>query len=143
MSRRDAIERLVERRGGAAALRRRAEGTRLGVESRVAPGWADYRDGGRTDAIERHAHEVHYDVLRREGVPADRAREIAAESSERQARELDRIRGESGARPTLAPAVRTSGWNMRSLLPDSLLTDDERAERARVIAERDARLGGG
>lgn len=138
---RDLAERIVARRGGADAQRRRHVGTRLGIESRVAPGWAEYREG---NAIERHTREVHYDVLRREGIDADRAREIAAESSERQARELERIRGEGGSpRATLAPAARTSGWDIRRILPDSLLTDEERAARAAEIVERDARLLGG
>jgi hypothetical protein len=63
--------------------------TRLGRRSPVAPGLADYDSAAE---IERRAREIHYDVLRREGTDRDRALEIAADSSEQQARLLERQR---------------------------------------------------
>jgi len=141
----DALERRVLARGGAEELRRRHRGTRLGGEERVARGWTDYRDGSSAAPIEAHAREVHYDVLRREGFSEERAREIAAESSELQARELERWRGERLVGPAgeRAPAVRASGWDVRSILPASLLSDEDRREleARRVAADGSSRVG--
>lgn len=96
----------------------------------VAPGWAEYR--GERGNLERHTFEVHRDILRREGFDRDRATEIARESSERQAIEVDRLRGEvlravpvdteGRARPV------RSGWDIRKILPSALLSDEDRAE---------------
>lgn len=119
---RRAVAKRLER-VGADRLRQRHAGTRLGVESRVAQGWAEYRDGGSAAPIEQHAREVHYDVLRREGFSADRAREIAAESSEVQARELERMRGEGGVLAGARAPREPSGFDIRSILP-SALTDE-------------------
>jgi hypothetical protein len=44
---------------------------------------------------ERHAREIHYDVLRQSGFDADRAREIAHESADGQARQLDKQRDDA------------------------------------------------
>jgi len=116
----DAIRRLLARPGARERLERRARGTRLGVEARVAPGWTEYREG---NAIEQHAREVHYDVLRREGFDRQRAREIAAESSERQAEELARIRGDrlvvsGGSIPEGEPRRPGCGLALPSALTD-------------------------
>lgn len=110
---------------------RRQRGTRLGYEPVVQAGWSEYGKGN----VERHAREVHYDVLRREGFDAERAREISARSAEHQERLSDEMRARKSAEGTERAAQRLS-----SLLPDAFLTDEERAERARQIAERDAHL---
>lgn len=73
--------------------------TRLGRVSPVAPGLADYDSPAE---IERRAREIHYDVLRREGTDRDRALEIAADSSEQQARLLERQRETARAAVHLA-----------------------------------------
>lgn len=138
MSLRDALERRIRARGGPGELERRHRGTRLGHEERVALGWTDYRDAGSAAPIETHAREVHYDVLRREGFDADRAREIAAESSELQARELERWRGERLVGPAGAtPRAERSGWDVRSILPGALLSDADREELEARRAGRD------
>lgn len=110
---------------------RRQRGTRLGYEPVVQAGWSEY--GPRS--VERHAREVHYDVLRREGFDAERAREISARSAEHQERLSDEMRARKSAEGTERQAQR-----LASLLPDAFLTEEQRAERAREIAAREARL---
>lgn len=121
---------------------RHLRGTRIGIPARVGGAWREYRgpDGSGAD-VERHAREVHYDILRREGFDPDRARQIAAESSEEQHRLVDRMRSE-GAELVSVPDRRSfappSGFRVESILPMSLLSDEERAEvearRARELA---------
>lgn len=121
---------------------RRHRGTRLGFAPRVAPAWSEYRDQRGNLENPVIAREVHYDVLRREGFDADRARQIAAESSEKQHRLAEEMRGERRG-PALerqAERLRSSGFKLSTLLPDAFLTDEERAQRASDIAEREAAL---
>lgn len=112
--------------GAAERARKRHQGTRLGYQARVALGWTEYRDtSGSSSPIEQHAREVHYDVLRREGFDPDRAREIAAQSSELQARELERWRGEGSVGPTpVRSAPQPSGFRIESILPAAITRDE-------------------
>lgn len=89
-----AREILLSRRVSAGRVRYEREQTRLGRASPVKAGWSEYDSSAE---VERRAAEIHYDVLRREGFDADRAREIAASSADQQARLLERAREERTA----------------------------------------------
>lgn len=123
---------------------RHLRGTRIGIPARVGGAWREYREAdGRGVDVERHAREVHYDVLRREGFDADRARQISARSSEEQQRLTERMREEGQqlvSVPVRRPALPPSGFRVESLLPASFLSDEERAAREAEVAERDAAL---
>ena len=72
-------------------------GSRLGIPDRVSPGWSGYARG----EVERHAREVHYEVLRESRFDRDHAAHLADSSSDAQARLLEEHRGEH--RPTARP----------------------------------------
>lgn len=67
-------------------------GTRIGIPDKVSSAWSGYEQRD----VESHAAKVHYDVLRESGFSRDRAREIAAKSSEQQARLLEEHRDDHG-----------------------------------------------
>jgi hypothetical protein len=79
-------------------------GNRLGIPDSVS--WDRY---SRTD-IERYGREVHVEVLRESGFDRDRAREIADQSADGQARQLDSMReSAAGAAHGPSPLSRAPG----------------------------------
>ncbi|HYF25970.1 MAG TPA: hypothetical protein VD931_09555 [Baekduia sp.] len=96
-------------------------GNRLGIPDRAS--WDRY---SRKD-VEAHAREVHVEVLRESGFDRDRACEIADQSADSQARQLDTMReSAAGAAPTSLLSPRAPGrppdWS--ALVPSRVLGGD-------------------